>query len=134
VADLRSALAELSPDVREAAFLAEDAFLARLHQSKDAWRRVFDLSQYGGIQLNTEKDNAWVRKRLSDPKEPIDHREMMLWVEMVSRHNCCFYFSLFGRYQLDVVRLVEDLRNEFADREGHSILLSQRTAVLRAIT
>jgi hypothetical protein len=82
VTDLRSALAELSPDAREAAVWAEDAFLARLHQSKDAWDRVFDLSQYGGIQLNTEKDGVWVRKHLSDPEEPIDHREMMLWVEM----------------------------------------------------
>ena len=69
VTGLRSALAELSPDAREAAFWAEDAFLARLHQSKDAWHRVFDLSQQGGIQLNTEKDGVWIRKHLSDPDE-----------------------------------------------------------------
>ena len=52
-------------------------------ESKDAWNRVYDLSRYGGIQLNDRKDAGWVRRRLSDKKEPLDHREMMLWVEMV---------------------------------------------------
>jgi hypothetical protein len=116
VADLRTALAELSPDVREAAFLAEDAFLARLHQSKDAWHRVFDLSQYGGIQLNTEKDNAWVRKRLSDPKEPIDHREMMLWVEMV----------LLRRDEPDYRNFLESLKPFVADAPSLVAIIDNR--------
>lgn len=83
LAELRRALAELPADAREIAFWKEDAFLAHLHQSKDAWHRVCDLSHYGGIQLNDEKDAAWVRKRLSDPNEPLEHREMMLWTEML---------------------------------------------------
>ena len=77
------ALAGLPADARENAFWEEDAFLARLHQSKDACHRVFDLSRYGGIQLNDEKDAAWVRRRLSDPSEPLERREMMLWTEML---------------------------------------------------
>lgn len=78
------ALAELPPEAREKAFWAEDAFLRSLHQPKDAWDRVFDLSHYGGIQLAAENDATWVRKRLSDTTEPLDHREMMLWTEMTS--------------------------------------------------
>jgi hypothetical protein len=83
VRDLRGALSELSPEAREVSFWEEDAFLKHLHRShQDAWHRVFELSQYGGIQLNNEKDAAWVHKRLSDPKEPVDRREMMLWAQM----------------------------------------------------
>jgi hypothetical protein len=80
---LQRALAELLPDAREAAFWKEDAFLARLHRATDSWHRVFELSRYGGIPIMAEKDAGWVRKRLSDPNEPLDHREMMLWAEMV---------------------------------------------------
>ena len=65
LAELRRALAVLPADARETAFWEEDAFLARLRQSKDAWQRAFDVSRYGGIQLSVEKDAAWVRKRLS---------------------------------------------------------------------
>jgi hypothetical protein len=83
IAELRRALSDLPADVREAAFWKEDAFLAQLHQSKDAWNRVYDLARYGGIQLNDKKDGGWVRRRLSDTKEPLNHREMMLWAEMV---------------------------------------------------
>jgi hypothetical protein len=81
--ELRGALADLPADVREAALWKEDAFLAHLHQSNDAWNRVYDLVHRGGIQLNDGKDAGWVRRRLSDTKEPLDHREMMLWLEMV---------------------------------------------------
>ena len=81
--ELRGALAELPADMREIAFWKEDEFLGSLHQPKDAWHRVYDLSNFGGIQLNDEKDAAWIRKRLSDPNEPLEHREMMLWAEMV---------------------------------------------------
>ncbi len=81
--ELRRVLADLPADIREAAIWKEDAFLAHLHQSKDAWDRLYDLVHHGGIQLNDEKDAGWVRRRLSDTKEPLDHREMMLWLEMV---------------------------------------------------
>jgi len=87
IKELRSALMILSADVREAAFWKEDAFLAQLHSSKDAWHRVYDLSRQGGIQLSDEKDAGWVRQRLSETTEPLDHREMMLWVEMLLINN-----------------------------------------------
>lgn len=81
--ELQRTLTELSSDAREAAFWKEDTFLTRLHQPKDSWHRVYDLSRYGGIQLNDEKDAAWVRRRLSSPEEPLEHREMMLWSEIL---------------------------------------------------
>lgn len=83
VAELRRALADLPADLREAAFWKEDAFLARLQPAKNAWNRVYDLVHRGGIQLSDEKDAGWVRRRLSDTKEPVEHREVMLWAEMV---------------------------------------------------
>ncbi|MEA2795342.1 MAG: hypothetical protein QOI87_2722 [Bradyrhizobium sp.] len=84
IIELRRALADIPADLRERAFWKEDAFLANLHQPMDAWHRVFDIFRSGGIQLNDEKDGTWIRRRLSDTKEPLGHREMMLWVEMMS--------------------------------------------------
>lgn len=83
LAELRRALAGLPANTREAAFWKEDAFLALLYSSTDAWDRTYDRSQCGGIQLTDEKDARWVRKRLADPKEPLERREMMLWAEML---------------------------------------------------
>jgi hypothetical protein len=81
--ELLNALAELSAELRENAFWKEVAFLAGFHKSMDAWSRIYEHSCNGGIQLNDQKDAAWVRKRLSDPSEPLEHREMMLWAEIL---------------------------------------------------
>ena len=105
LAELRRALVGLPADARETAFWKEDAFLVRLHQSRDAWRRVLNLSDYGGIQLNDEKDARWVRKRLSDPSEPLEHREMMLWTEML----------LLNRNATDHRELLESLKPFVSD-------------------
>jgi hypothetical protein len=119
---VRSALADLAPDAREAAFWAEDAFLERLHRSKDAWQRVFDVSERGGIQLNTEKDGTWIRKRLSDLKEPIDHREMMLMIEMnVLRRNESNrrnFLESLKPFVADAPRLVAIIDDRLKPQEG----------------
>jgi len=114
--ELGRALADLPADLREAAFWKEDAFLARLHQSKDAWHRVYDLSHHGGIQLNDEKDARWIRQRLSDTKEPLDHREMMLWVEMV----------LLNRTVTDHRALLEDLKPLVSDAPSLLSIIDNR--------
>jgi hypothetical protein len=116
ITELRRALADLPAEVREAAFWKEDAFLANLHQSKDAWHRVYDLSHRGCIQLNDEKDAAWVRRRLSDTKEPLDHREMMLWVEMV----------LLNRTATDHRELLEGLKPFVADAPSLLSIIDNR--------
>jgi hypothetical protein len=85
--NLRRAIAELPSDLREAAFWREDAFLGQLRRVTDAWHRLFELCHNGGIQLQAEKDARWIRKRLSDPTEPLEHREMMLWAEMILLHR-----------------------------------------------
>ena len=114
--ELRRALAGLPADAREIAFWKEDAFLAHLHLSRDAWHRVFDLSRYGGIQLNDEKDAAWVRERLSDPNEPLEHREMMLWTEML----------LLNRGATDHRELLEGLKQFVSDAPSLTTIIDNR--------
>jgi hypothetical protein len=117
LAELRRALAGLPADARENAFWEEDAVLARLHQSMDAWHRVYDLSKYGGIQLTDEKDASWVRKRLSNPSEPLEHREMMLWTEMV----------LLNRGVTDHRELLEGLRPFVSDAPSLTAIIDSRS-------
>lgn len=116
LAELRQALAGLPADARETAFWKEDAFLAHLHQYSDAWQRTFDLSRYGGIQLNDEKDAAWVRKRLSDASGPLEHREMMLWAEMV----------LLNRTATDHRELLESLKPFVVDAPSLTTIIDYR--------
>jgi hypothetical protein len=115
-AELRRALTELPADARETAFWKEDAFLARLRESTDMWDRAFDLSRHGGIQLNDEKDAAWVRKRLSDPNEALEHREMMLWTEML----------LLNRNTTDRRELLEDLKAFVSDESSLTTIIDNR--------
>lgn len=116
LAELRRALAELPADVREAAFWEEDASLVNLHQSKDAWHRVFELSHYSGIQLNAEKDAVWVRKRLSNRDESLEHREMMLWTEML----------LLNRSVTDHREQLDDLRPFVSDAPSLTAIIDNR--------
>jgi hypothetical protein len=102
--DLRRALAELSPEEREAAFWAEDEFVGRLRPPTEAFHRVYDLSHHGGIQLDSQ-DASWVRKRLSDPKEPLDRREMMLRAEI----------NLLPRSEDNFVKFLESLKPFVSD-------------------
>ncbi|HKO70771.1 MAG TPA: hypothetical protein VJV58_07555 [Bradyrhizobium sp.] len=114
--ELRRALAGISADKREFAFWKADAQLQSLHQSKDAWDRVFYLLRQGGIQLSDETDAAWVRRRLSDPNEPLRHREMMLWTEML----------LLNQDETDRRKLVEDLKSFVADAPSLVMILENQ--------
>lgn len=116
ISALKGALAQLSATDRERAFWKDDAFLSKLHVSKDAWHRVYDLSQYGGIQLNDAQDAAWVRRRLSDASEPLDSREMMLWAEM----------ALLNRDAPDHRLLLEGLRPLVADATTLAAIIDNR--------
>lgn len=116
LAELRRTLAALPAEAREAAFWNEDAFLERLHGSRDAWGRVFELSERGGIALDHLRDEAWVRKRLADPSESLDHREMMLWAEMV----------LLNRDAPDPQALLESLKPFVADAPRLTAVLDER--------
>jgi hypothetical protein len=116
VKQLRRALSSLPTEAREAAFWNEHAFLARLHQPKDAWQWVFEITHYGSIQLDGERDAAWARKRLCDPNEPLLHREMMLWIEMV----------LFSRNSTAYPELLESLKSFVSDAPGLTKIIEDR--------
>ena len=137
LAELRRVLAELPADARETAFWNEDAFLAHLHQSRDAWHRVFDLSHYGGLQLNDERDASWVRKRLSKPDEPLEHREMMLWSEMLLLNSASADHRglLEGLKPLvsDAPSLTTIIDNRLKPQEGSSELRRMETANAKRI-
>jgi len=102
---LRLAIGKLPTDMREAGFWEEVALLESLQPSKDAYRRLWEITHDKGIELDDAKDAAWVRCRLSDPSEPLKHREMMLWAEMV----------FLNRTGIDHRTLLEKLRTHVAD-------------------
>ncbi|NTJ11703.1 NACHT domain-containing protein [Rhizobium lusitanum] len=79
---MRKMLTALPSERREKAFWKEHEFLDGMHHIEDAWTRVFELSQSGGITLNAS-DGTWIRRCLSDREAPFERREMMLWAEMV---------------------------------------------------
>jgi hypothetical protein len=114
--ELRRALAELPPEVREAAFWREDGFLGRFHQPADKWHRLFDLIRNGGLQLAADKDANWVRRRLSDSKEPLDRREMMLWAEML----------LLSDNELNPREFLEGLKRVVSDAPSLTAILDAR--------
>jgi hypothetical protein len=116
LAELQRTLVELPANARESAFWKEDTLLRRLHQPKELGDWVFELSRRGGIQLDEEKDAAWIRKRLSDPNEPLDHREMMLWAEMF----------LIRRDAIDHRKLLEGLKRFVSDAPSLTTIIDDR--------
>jgi hypothetical protein len=80
--ELRGKLAHLSPEARETTFWEEDDFLQSMHESKDLWRRAFDVARHGAIDLNVQKDRAWIRRILIDPAQASVRRTIMLFVEI----------------------------------------------------
>lgn len=80
---LRQVLAMLPVDARENAFWRHHDRIAAIHQIEDLWHRIHYLGAENGLKLDGELDATWVRTRLSDPNGPLDHREMMLWVELI---------------------------------------------------
>ena len=122
---IRRALAELPADEREWAYWAGKIFLQGLHQSKDVWHRVFEISHYGGIGL-ADSDAGWVRKRLSNPNEPLDHREMMLWAEMTSLNrtvpNIREFLASLKKLVSDAPSLVAIIDSRLKPRTGDAEL------------
>ena len=111
IKQLRVWLRSLPADAREIAFWQEAALLNRLRPMKNAYNRVFELTHEAGIDLDDEKDAGWVRRRLIDPAQPLEHREMMLWAEMVFLNRSADdYSELLRQLKLliaDAPRLVE---------------------------
>jgi hypothetical protein len=114
--DLRAKLSGLSSDAREAIFWEEDEFVQSLQESKDVWRRAFDVARHGAIELNLEKDRGWIRRTLSDPTQAPVRRAMMLFVEI-------HFFPISGPDWQEHVRSLKPL---VADSTELLALIDQR--------
>lgn len=86
--NLRKALAELAPSLREAIFWADDAFSESLHPQADPWQRLFRASYRGPLDLNDAQDGIWVRRILADPNRSLPERTMMLDASMRGIWDC----------------------------------------------
>lgn len=80
--NLREALADLSPPLREAIFWADDAFNESLYPQADPKRRLLHASCRGPLNLNDAQDGNWVRRILDDTDRPLPERTMMLHASM----------------------------------------------------
>jgi len=107
---LRQAIFNLSSHEREEAFFAEHIFIMRLYQPTNLGAHAYELFTHGGWQLDSKKDANWIRKRLSDPDEPVEHREMMLWIEMFllnqSEQNYVLFTESLKQFVSDVPSLL----------------------------
>ncbi len=113
---LRRALDELPAAARETGFWSEAALLETLRPMKDAYNRMFELTHNKGIVLDDAKDGEWVHRRLADPAAPLEHREMMLWAEMV----------FLNRQISDHSALLDDLLLIVADAPRLVIIVEER--------
>lgn len=116
--ELRTFLTSATPSQREAAFWEDDAFMQSLHPQTDAWHRVFQISHYGGINLNPQKDRDWIIRRLSDMAAPLPDREMMLNAAMID----------LMRPGDDVRAITEGLRGHVADSPALISIVDNRLA------
>lgn len=79
---LRKTLTELDSSLREAIFWADDTFVQSLHYQADPWRRLFDTSYHGPLDLNDAQDGVWVQRILADCDCSLEERTMMLHASM----------------------------------------------------
>ncbi|WP_440466169.1 hypothetical protein ACKI1H_20775 [Pseudomonas sp. YH-1] len=82
VQSLRSTLANLSSQLREEIFWADDAFSQGLHLEDDPWRRLHQASFNGPLNLNGAQDGIWVQRTLADIDRPLPERTMMLYASL----------------------------------------------------
>jgi hypothetical protein len=113
---LRGAIDNLSSEKREAAFWNEVALFESLQPANDAYKRLFEITHDKGLIFNDRKDAAWVRRCLSDPTQPLKHREMMLWAEMVFLQHA----------GVDHRTLLEELKTHVADSPELTSIIEKR--------
>mgnify|MGYP003836466271 CR=1 FL=1 len=108
--ELRKAIRNASPSVREAAFWADDAFIERLIPGRSAWDRMVDALQHGPFPLEFEKDETWILRTLSDQNELNDKRSIMLeasiWLSGGQDHDSQKYIEQLKEKVVDAPDLV----------------------------
>ncbi len=119
--NLRKALAELPPSLREAIFWADDAFSESLHPEGDPWQRLFQASYHGPLNLNYSQDGVWVRRILADPDRPLSERAMMLVASMRGiwddASNPRDYIEALKQHVADKPELIALINRYLAPRE-----------------
>lgn len=78
VQDLRKALGELEPPLREAVFWADDELIQGFHPETDPSRRLFNACYDGPLSLNAVQDGNWMLQCLADTARPLAERTMAL--------------------------------------------------------
>lgn len=121
VQDLRKALAELEPPLREAIFWADDTFIERFHPEADPSRRLFSASYYGPLSLSAAQDGNWMLQRLADSARPLAERTMALLALMRyignDNGNPGGYLESLKRYVADQPKLLTLIEQELAPRK-----------------
>lgn len=76
---LRERLNNLKAVDNERLFWVEDALLQSLHEIKDPWKRLAEITIYDGpVQLRADRDLTWVSEALGDTSRDAGERAMLL--------------------------------------------------------
>ncbi|MEM9710313.1 MAG: ATP-binding protein [Pseudomonadota bacterium] len=79
IKSLRERLSNLSAEGNARLFWVEDALLQSLHEFKDPWRRLAEITIHDGpVQLRPDRDLTWVSEALGDTTRDADERAMLL--------------------------------------------------------
>ena len=75
---LRVEINKLPASLRKKSFWTEDALCQSLHPTSNSWKRLCEVAYSGAIRLNEEQDYEWVFESLSDEKEPVEVRAVLV--------------------------------------------------------
>ncbi len=79
IKSLRQRLSNLNAEDNARLFWVEDALVQSLHDFKDPWRRLAEITIHDGpLQLKSERDLAWVSEALGDTTRDAGERAMLL--------------------------------------------------------
>lgn len=79
IKSLRERLSNLNAVDNARLFWVDDALLQSLHEVKDPWRRLAEITIHDGpVQLRPDRDLTWVSEALSDTTRDVGERAMLL--------------------------------------------------------
>ena len=79
VKSLRERLTDLDARDNALLFWAKDALMQSLHETKDSWERLIDITiDDGPVQLKADRDLAWVCDALGDTTRDLGERALLL--------------------------------------------------------
>ncbi|WP_370215280.1 hypothetical protein [Idiomarina sp.] len=79
IKSLHQSLINLKAEDNERLFWIDDALLQSLHEIKEPWVRLAEITIHGGpVELRPDRDLTWVCEALSDTSRDIEERAMLL--------------------------------------------------------